>query len=112
MSIDVCAVLVFEVAQGAQDGVGRGFPQATKAPAAHLVSEIFQFIEIRLPPPARTKPFQQIQHSAGANPTEGTLAAGLLLGELKKVARDVDHAGCVIENHQPTGPHDRTHIAK
>ena len=39
---------------------------------------------------------EDFQHSPGTDPAERTLPARLFAGELKKVARDVDHAVSII----------------
>ena len=44
---------------------------------------------------------------AGADPAEGAFAARLLLGEIQKIARDVDHAAVFVHHHHSAGAHHR-----
>src|SRR5664280_2917516 len=53
---------------------------------------------------------EQVEHHAGADAAWRALAARLLDEELEEEARQLDHAGAVVEDDEPAGAHDRTEL--
>src|ERR1017187_4109182 len=80
---EVGLILFAEVPQRGQPRVGRRLPEAAQAAAADVVGQGGELIEVVAPAQSRAEPFQNLQHSLGADAAEGTLAAGFRLGELQ-----------------------------
>ena len=111
-ALQVGLVFVAEVAQGREHRVGGRFAQAAEAAGADLAGQLFEFVQVRALRLARAKLVQNIQHPLGADAAEGAFAARLVLRELEEIARDIHHAGGVIQHHHPARTHDRADVAQ
>src|ERR1017187_2806838 len=82
-------IFLAKVPQRGQHRVGRRLPEPAQAAAADAVGQGGELFQVVAPALSRAEPFQNLQHSLGADAAEGTLAAGFRLGKLEEEARDV-----------------------
>src|SRR5262249_1923805 len=99
-ALQMCLVILPEIAQGGQHGIRRSFSEPAEAACADLMREAFQFGKILGLALTRAQPVEDIEHAPGANATERTFPTGLVLSELKEVAGDIDHARRVVQHDQ------------
>ena len=105
--LDVLLVFVPEIVDRAQDGVGRGLPQAAEGRILDALAQFDQELDVALPAFAAGDPLQDFQHALGADPAGGALAAGFVLDELHEELGHVHHAGVFVHDDQAAGAHDR-----
>ncbi len=105
-SLEMFFILVSEISQGGEDGVGRGLSQSTDAAFFDLCGEFFEFFEISGAALSLAESFEDPEEDFGADSAEGALAAGFGLSELEEVSGDIDHAIGVVEDDHSAGAHD------
>jgi hypothetical protein len=93
-------VFVAEIPQRGEHRVRGGFAETAEAAGAYLMSKVFKFSHVLPLAFAGAEPLQEVQHAPGADAAEGAFAARLVLSKLKEIARNIDHAGGVIEHDQ------------
>ena len=106
MGDDVVLVLVAEVADGGQHGIGRGLAQPAER---RLADHAAQFVEQRhllARSAARGDRGQDAQRLVQPHAAGHALAARLGVRELDKVARHIDHAVVFVQHHHAARSHD------
>src|SRR5258708_6577430 len=61
---------------------------------------------------AFTEAVENIEHAARADATESAITARLILGELEKVARDIDHGGRIVQHYQSARAHNCSNLTQ
>ena len=91
--LNMSLVFIPEILKGCQYRVGCGFTQSADRAAFYIFTQIFQEVQIFIPAFTFGNPVQYIEQVPGADPAKSAFAAGLVLGEIKKIPRDIHHAG-------------------
>ena len=108
--VNVCLVLVSEVPQRAQNRVRRGLTELAERRLLDLSPQRLQRLEIGRLAFAFGNVGEDLQHAFRADSAGHALAAGLALGELDEVPRDLDHAGFFVHHDEATRAHDRADL--
>ena len=103
---DVLFVLITEVLQSGQNGVGSGLAQAAHGGVLDDAAQVLQGLDVALLALACHDAVEDLQHALGAHTTCGTFAAGFLLDEVQVEAGGVHHAGVLVHDDQAAGAHD------
>src|SRR5690606_36592054 len=98
-------VLVPEVAQRAEDRVGRRLTQAAKGRLLDGLRQALQEREVVILPLAPGDAFEDVEHRLGPFAAGHTRAARLVLGELQEELGDVDHTGVRVHADEAAGAH-------
>src|SRR5664280_1849398 len=107
---DVGIILGPEVAEGGEHRVGGRLPEAAQRRVLDVPPQRLEGVEVRRDGLALGDALEQVEHHAGADAAWRALAARLLDEELEEEARQLDHAGAVVEDDEPAGAHDRTEL--
>ena len=107
--IDMGFVLMPEVPQRAENGIGRGHPQAAETGIADILSQFLKQLDIPFAAISLGDPGQDLQEPLGADPAGNALTAGLGLGELQEELGNIDHTVGLVQDHHTAGAHHRSH---
>ena len=105
--VDVGFVLVAEVPEGGEDGVGRGLPQAAHGGILQRFGQLLEHIQVLGHALALGDALQDLQHALGAHAAGQALAAAFVADEVHEVAGGIDHAGVLVHDDEAAGTHDR-----
>src|ERR1035437_8145705 len=96
--VDVRLVLVAEVADGGEHGVGGGAAQRAQRAVGDVVGKLLEQLDVAPAAVAADDAVQRLEHTLGAEAAGDALTARLLLREVEEEAREVDHAGLVVDH--------------
>ena len=103
---DMLHILVVEMSQRGERGIGRRLAQPAEAGALDGMAQSLQQLQILHGTVAVGDAREDFQHAFGALAAGGAFPAGFILGEFQKEPRDVHHAVVLIEHDHPAGAHD------
>ena len=109
---DVGEVLVAEVVERAQHGVGRRPAQAAQRRLLHQQPKPLELGQVFQAAVAAGDPLEDFEHPHGPFPAGRTLAARLVLGEGHEELGHVDHAVVFVQDDHPAGAHDRAGLGQ
>ena len=92
-----------EVLDGGENRVGRGAAERAQRAVHDVVAELLEQLDVAVAAVAVLDAVQDLEHALGAQTAGHALAAALLLGEVQEEARQVDHAGLVVDDHHAAG---------
>lgn len=102
---DVLLVFFAEIAQGGQDGVGRGLAEAAKTHALHHGAQLDQAVKVfKLALPFRDA-VKDIVQLFGTHAARRAFTARFADAKLHEEFGDIDHAGVLIHDDEATGTH-------
>ena len=105
-------VLLPEIAEGGENGIGSCPAQGTHASLPGPVGQVLQVLQVFFPSLPLANLLQDLQHPFGSYASETALSAGLTLGKGQKVLCNIDHAIAVIQHHQSTASHHGSNLGQ
>ena len=106
MGDDVVFVLLAEVANGGEHGIGRGLTEAAERALADHAAEFVEKVQVLGGAVALGDGVENAERLVEAHAAGDAFAAGFGVRELDEVAGHVDHAVVFVENHHAAGAHD------
>ena len=103
---DVSVVLIAEVTDGGQNGVGSGLTQAAQSAVLNSQAQLFQQLDVAFATLAGNNTAQDFLQTLGTDTAVDTLTAGLVLGEVQEELGHTHHAGGLVHNDHTAGAHD------
>src|SRR5262249_10834948 len=91
-SLQVRLIFIPKITECGQHRIGRGFSETAKTAGSHLIGQAFQFGQVSWLAFSSAESFEDLEHAPRADAAKGAFAAGLFLGEIEKVAGNIDHA--------------------
>ena len=104
--VDVRLVLLAEVLDGGEHRVGRRAAEGAERAVDDVVAELLEQLDVALAAVAGDDAVEHLEHALGAEAAGHALAARLLLREVEEEARQVDHAGLVVDDDHAAGADD------
>ena len=109
---NVLDVLVAEMADRREDGVGRRLPEAAERGVLDHFAQFDESLDVGLFAAPFADAVEDFQHPLCAHAAGNALAARFLADELDEVAGDVDHATGFVHDDQPARAHDRAEFGE
>ena len=99
-------VLVAEVTDGGQNGVGRSLAQTAQSAVLDAQAQLLQQLHIAFLAFAVHNTGQDLLQALSAQTAVDALTAGLVCGEVQEELGHTHHTGGLVHNHHTTGAHD------
>ena len=112
MRDNVVFVLVAEVANGGEHGVGRGLAEGAERTVANHAAKLIEKIEMLRCAAAGGDGVENAQGLVEADAARDAFAAGLGVREFDEVAGDVDHAVVFVHDDHAAGAHDGADLSE
>ena len=94
-----------EIPEGGKDRIGRSFSQTAQASLFCAVGKRFKLNKVMFICLSVADLFQQVKHTARADPAKCAFPAGLILRKGEKIVSDIHHAIGFIKDDQSAGTH-------
>ncbi len=104
--VDMPLVLLAEVAQRTEHGIGRGLSQAAHRRVRHHMGQFLEKVQVLQGRLALGDVIEDLVHALGALPARKALSAGLVLQEVHEVLGHVHHAGVFVHDDHAARSHD------
>ena len=105
--VNMVFVFVPEVFDRRKNRVWSCLSKTAERAVLDLACQFFQQFDIAVSAFASGDPFEDFQHSLGADPAVVTLTAGFVAGEVQEVSRHVNHTGIFVHNDHTAGAYNR-----
>ena len=95
---DVSNVLIFEVAQSGEDGIGSSLTETAEGVGLDEHAELFELLDIINFTLTLGDSVEDLVHSSGTDTAGSTLTAGLINSEVEEELSDINHTVVLVHN--------------